>query len=465
MDSHSEPVVFWADVRRIAALAAPVALAELGWMAMTTVDTIMIGPLGPEAIGAIGIGSSAFYAFAIFGMGLLFGLDTLVSQSFGAGDRADCHRSLMQGIYLALFLTPPLMLLFALMPPVFYDLGITPEVSALSGQFLLTLSFSTLPLLLYGAQRRYLQGVGHVRPVMFVLVSANVVNWFFNWLLIEGRWGFHPLGIVGSALSTCLARVYMAAALAGFIWWYERRLPPALRHILGAPDFARLQRLVRIGLPAAGSIFLEIGAFGAAGVLAGRLKPAALAAHQIALNCAAVSYMVPLGTASAAAVAVGHAIGAQSPRGARRAGYIATGLAGAFMTLSALLFWVVPKQILGVYTHDREVIEIGTGLLAVAACFQLFDGIQTVVTGALRGLGQTRIPMIANLVGYWMIGLPVGYVLCFHFHLGVYGLWWGLTMALVVIAGALLYTWGRESREILSPAFMRWSEPGAPAGK
>jgi MATE family multidrug resistance protein len=445
--------VLWADVRRITALAAPVALAELGWMAMSTVDTIMIGPLGPAAIGAVGIGSSAFYAFAVSGMGMLFGLDTLVSHSYGAGDMRDCHRSLMQGIYLALFLTVPLMLLFSLMPPLFYVLGITPEVSALSGQFLRMLSFSTLPLLLYGAQRRYLQGVGRVRAIMFVLVSANLVNWFFNWLLIQGHWGFQALGVVGSALSTCLARVYMAGALAAFIWWYERGWRQGVRHIFGRPDLVRVRRLVQIGLPAAGSIFLEIGAFGAAGVLAGRLKPAALAAHQIALNCASVSYMIPLGTASAAAVAVGHAMGARMPDRARRAGFIATGLACVFMAFSALLFCVYPKQILSVYTQDPEVIRIGVGLLAVAAAFQLFDGIQTVVTGSLRGLGQTRIPMLTNLAGYWAIGLPAGYALCFHFGFGVYGLWCGLTIALTVIALFLLYTWQRESlRQVQSLA-------------
>lgn len=454
--------ILWADLRRITALAAPVALAELGWMAMSTVDTIMIGPLGPAAIGAVGIGSSAFYAFAVSAMGILFGLDTLVSQAYGAGDLRDCHHSLSQGIYLALFLTVPLTLLFSVMPPLFYVLGITPEVSALSGRFLTALSFSTLPLLLYGAQRRYLQGVGRVRAVMFVLVSANLVNWFFNWLLIQGHWGFHALGVVGSALSTCLARVYMAGALAGFIWWYERRLPQGLWRLFSRPDRVRLRRLVHIGLPAAGSIFLEIGAFGAAGMLAGRLTPAALAAHQIALNCASVSYMVPLGTASAAAIAVGHALGGRLPQRARRAGFIATGLACAFMSLCAILFWVYPRQILSIYTQDPEVIRIGIGLLALAACFQLFDGMQTVVTGALRGLGQTRIPMLANLVGYWLLGLPAGYLLCFRYGFGVYGLWCGLTLALILIALFLVYIWQQKSQEQIRAFTTRWRESGAP---
>ncbi len=430
-------------------LAVPVALAELGWMAMTVVDTIMVGGLGPTAIGAIGIGSSAFYAFAIFGMGLLLGLDTLVSQAYGAGDRENCHHSLAQGVYLALFLTVPLTLLFAWMPPVFYALGINRGVSALAGPFLRTLGWSTLPLLLYGAFRRYLQGIGHVRPVMYVLISANLINWFFNWLFIAGHWGFPALGVVGSALSTCIARVYMAALLAGFIWWFERRASFGLTSLFRSPDAERLSRLLRLGFPAAVQILLEIGAFTAAAVLAGRLTPVALAAHQIALNCAAVTFMVPLGISSAAAVSVGQAIGRGEPQVARRSGFIAVWLSCVFMSCSALTFLLVPIPILRVYTNDVGVLTVGAGLLAYAAAFQLFDGIQTVTTGALRGLGNTREPMLVNLGGYWFFGLPIGYILCFYYRYGVYGLWCGLTLALIVIALILLYAWHRSSREIM----------------
>ncbi len=418
-------------------------------MSMGVVDTIMIAPLGPAAIGATGIASSAFYMFAIFGMGLLLGLDTLVSQSYGAGDREDCRHSLTQGIYLALFLTPPLMFLFACMPPLFYALGINKSVSDLAGPFVTTLSLSTLPLLLYGAFRRYLQALGHVHPVMFVLVSANLINWFFNWLLIQGRWGLPALGVVGSALSTCMARVYMAALLAFFIWWFERGVHLRLRRLVRKPDRRRLSRLLRIGFPAATQILLEIGAFAAAAVLAGRLNPVALAAHQIALYCAAVSFMIPYGIASAAAVAVGQAIGRREPQVARRSGFIAIGLASAFMSCSALAFLLIPRQILEVYTKDGGIVSIGIGLLAFAAAFQLFDGIQTVATGALRGLGNTREPMLVNLGGYWLFGLPVGYLLCFHYKFGIYGLWCGLTLALIVIATILLYSWQRVSRQFV----------------
>ena len=443
------PANYSAVLRRMLALAVPVIFAELGWMSMTVVDTIMVGRLGPAAIGATAIGSSAFYSFGIFGMGLLLGLDTLVSQSYGAGKPEDCHHSLTQAVYLALGITVPLMVLFYFIPPAFMALGINAEVSVLAGPFLTVLSWSTLPLLLYAAFRRYLQGIGHVRPVMFVLISSNFVNWLFNYLLIEGHWGFPALGVPGSALSTCLARGYMAVSLAAFIWWIERDTEPGIRSLFRKPDFERIGKLLRIGFPAATQILLEVGAFGAAAVLAGRLTPAALAAHQIALNSAAVAYMVPLGISSAAAVAVGQAVGRRDSSAARRSGFIAIGMGCVFMLCSATVFLVAPGPLLRMYTDDAGVVAIGRKLLSIAALFQLFDGVQTVATGSLRGLGNTRTPMLANLSGYWLIGLPLGYFLCFHGGHGVYGLWLGLTVALILISVFLLNSWARHSKTLV----------------
>ena len=427
-------------------LAAPVVLAELGWMAMGTVDTIMIGPLGPAAIGASGIGGSLYYALAIFGMGLLYGLDTLVSQAHGAGDKPDTHHSLAQGVYSAIFIALPLTVIFFFFAPVLVCLGINTEVSILAGPFIKTLGFGTLPLLLYGAFRRYLQGIGHVRPVMFALVSANLVNWLFNWLLIYGHWGIPKLGVVGSALSTCLARVYNAAVLLVVIWWFERGSERGIRSIVRPPDPQRLLRLMALGLPAATQILMEIGAFASAAVLAGRLSPVALAAHQIAINCASISYMVPLGVSSAAAVAVGQAVGRGDPAAARRAGYIAVGLGCAFMACAAAAFLLFPRVILGIFSTNAGILATGVSLLAIAAAFQLFDGLQTVLTGALRGAGNTSIAMWVNFAGYWLFGLPLGYILCFHSGYGVQGLWWGLTLALILIALTLLKAWQRHWR-------------------
>lgn len=449
-NSFESNVDFWRDVRRVVQLSVPVALGELGWVAMGTVDTIMVGGLGAPAIGAIGVGSSAFYTLAIFGFGLLFGLDTLVSQAFGAGDREDCHHSLAQGIYIAVGMTPLLMILYALMPPFFQLVKIDPAVTRLAGPFLRTLSLSTLPLILYAALRRYLQGIGHVRPIMFTLISANIINWFFNWLLIRGHGGFPALGVVGSALSTTLARVYMAACLAFFIWWFERDLRKTVRPLWRSPDWTRIARLLRIGFPAAVQILFEVGAFGTAAVFAGRVSANAMAAHQIALNCAAVAFMVPLGISSASAVAVGQAIGRRDPMAARRSGFIAIALAVAFMSCTAVAFFLVPRDIVHFYTYDAAVVTVAVRLLGLAALFQLFDGIQTVATGALRGLGNTHIPMIVNFVCYWIAGLPFGYWLCFVMLWGIYGVWVGLTVALIGTALILLYAWNRESKNVLA---------------
>jgi len=436
------------ELRALAALAVPVVFSELGWMAQGVVDTIMVGKLGPAAIGAVAVGNAVFYTPSLFGMGLLLGLDTLVSQAYGRNDHDECHRWLAQGVYLACFASVPLMLLSALASAVFARFGIAPEVAGPAAGYLRVLLWSTPMLLLYGAARRYLQGVGEVRVITLTYVGANLINWFLNWVLIYGKFGFPALGVNGSALSTCVARVFMAVALIGFAWRYERRRGHPLFHHWAAPQLARLRSLVRLGAPAAGQILLEVGAWNLSTVSAGWLTPVALATHSIALNYASITYMVPLGMSAAAAVAVGHAVGASDAHRARRAGWFALGLGVCFMLCAAIVFLVAPVPLLKLYTLDRRVLEVGPRLLAIAAAFQIFDGIQTVSTGALRGLGETRVPMVANLVGYWVLGLPLGFVLCFGLKWGIFGMWIGLTLALIVISTWLIARWRRDSTRV-----------------
>lgn len=436
------------ELRSLLALAIPVILSELGWMSMSIVDTIMVGRLSAEAIGAVGMGNAIYYAPALFGIGILLGLDTLVSQAYGRGDFDECHRWLSQGVYIALAFTPVLMVFLWAAPLAFPYLGINPAVSRQTSDYLRVLNWGTLPLLLYAAFRRYLQGVKRVGPVTFALISANLINWGGNWALIYGHLGFPAMGVRGSALSTCLARVYMAAVLIFAAWKNEAgRGHPLFAHWPGVA-FERIGGLMKLGVPAAGQIVMEVGAFGAATVMAGRLAPAALAAHQIALNCAAFSYMVPLGTSAAAAVAVGHAVGAGDGPRARRAGWMALAIGVSFMACAAVVFLLAPHAILVVYTNQEAVVEMGVPLLALAAAFQIFDGIQTISTGALRGLGETRMPMLANFAGYWIFGLPLGYVLCFWRGKGIFGLWTGLTLALIFIAVVLLFQWKRDSSRL-----------------
>lgn len=436
------------ELRSLLALAIPVVFSELGWMSMSIVDTIMVGRLSAEAIGAVGMGNAIYYAPALFGIGILLGLDTLVSQAYGRGDFDDCHRWLSQGVYIALIFTPILMVLLWLAPFAFPYLRVNASVSRQTTDYLRMLNWGTLPLLLYAAFRRYLQGVKKVGPVTFALISANLVNWAGNWALIYGHLGLPAMGVRGSALSTCVARIYMAAVLIFAAWKNEAERGHSLFAHWPGMVFNRIRALLRLGVPAAGQIVMEVGAFGAATVMAARLTPVALAAHQIALNCAAFSYMVPLGTSAAAAVAVGHAVGAGDGPRARRAGWLALAIGAGFMACAAVVFLAAPHAILVIYTNQSEVVETGVPLLALAAAFQIFDGIQTISTGALRGLGETRMPMLANFAGYWIFGLPLGYVLCFGHRRGIFGLWIGLTVALIAIALALLLQWWRDSSRL-----------------
>jgi MATE family multidrug resistance protein len=437
------------ELRPMVGLAAPIVLAELGWMSMGIVDTMMVGrlPNSAEAIGAVSLGSILFYAVAMFGMGLLLGLDTLVSQSFGAGDLDDCHHSLVNGTYLSLGLAPLLMGLVWLLIPFLGSWGIDPRVLSGAIPYLRTLVWSTLPLLLYFVFRRYLQGMNLVRPVMFALVSANLVNVAGNWMLVYGHLGAPRMGTVGSGWATCISRIYMALVLLGYILNYERRNRTGLREASRWPNPLRLRQLAYLGFPAAMQFSLEVGVFAVATALIGRLGAVSLAAHQIALNTASFTYMVPLGIGSAAAVRVGQALGRGDTAAAGRSGWTALSLGAGFMSCAAVAFLVIPRAIIRVFTPDAAVIQAGVKLLFVAAFFQLFDGLQAVATGALRGAGDTRTPMLCHLVGYWAIGLPLGYWLCFRWGWGAAGLWAGLCLALILIGMALLAAWYYEVRK------------------
>jgi MATE family, multidrug efflux pump len=443
--NKSDPARLSQELRSLLRLAIPVVLSELGWMSMSVVDTIMVGHLSPTAIGAVGVGSALYYAPSLFGLGMLLGLDTLVAQAYGRGDYDACHHALSQGVYLAIGYTPIAMTLIWILPHFFGAMGLTAAVRGEATAYLALLNWGTLPLLLYAAFRRYLQGVGRVRPVTFALVSANLVNWFGNWVLIYGKLGLPAMGVRGSALSTCFARAYMAAVLLWWAWKHERERGHPLFARWQGLRIQRLLDLLRLGLPSASQVVLEVGAFGVTTLMVGRLTPVILAAHQIMLTTASLTYMVPLGVSAAAAVAVGHAVGAGEAERGRRAGWLAIGVGAGFMALAACAFVALPKLILAVYTRDARVIGIGVKLLLLAAIFQIFDGIQTVSTGALRGLGKTRAPMLINLLGYWLLGLPLGYILCFHTGLGVYGVWIAMTGALVLVAALVLAEWARDS--------------------
>ena len=432
-------------------LATPIVLAEVGWMSMSIVDTMMVGRQKESAIaiGAVSLGSVLYYVVAIFGTGLMLGLDTLVSRSYGAGDLEDAHRSLVNGIYLSLGLAPILMAVVWLWEPLLRSLNIQQAVLRQTIPYLRALNWSTLPLLLYFVFRRYLQGINLAKPVMFSLLSANLINVLGNWAFIYGHFGFRAMGTVGSGWATCIGRVYMATMLLAYCVYYDLRYKTGLRQASRQPHLPRVWKLVSLGFPAATQLGLEVGVFAAATAMIGKLGAVALASHQVAMNTASFTYMVPLGIGSAAAVRVGQGLGKRDPQSASRAGWTALTLGASFMTCMALAFWLVPHYIVSVYSPDPEVIRAASKLLFVAAFFQLFDGLQAVATGALRGAGETRAPMICSVLFYWLVGLPLGYYLGFHLGWGAAGIWTGLCVALILIGCSLLALWRREERSFV----------------
>src|SRR5271155_2841028 len=431
-------------------IAAPIVLGELGWVTMNVVDIIMVGhlPDSATAIAAVGFGSNLYIAVTIFGIGLLLGLDTLVAQSFGRNDVDDCHHTLLSALYFTIAFSPLLVAVIWFGWPLIASSGYDPALLQVMWQYLNPLLWSTVPLLVFIALRRYLQAMNIVMPVMLALLTANIMNAVCNWIFVYGHWGAPAMGAPGSGWATCISRIYMciflfvAAIRADHEHGVSMIQSFARRGFL--PDFTRIIKIAKLGLPAALQLALEVGVFVAATALIAKLGAVQLAGNQVALVTVTTTYMVPLGVSSAAAVRVGQAFGRHDLAAARRAGWMAITLGTGFMLCSAFVLWTVPQWIAHIFTTDVATIAASIPLLAVAAVFQIFDGIQVVSTGALRGIGDTHSAMFASLMAYWVIGLPVGSWLCFSRGMGATGLWIGLCIGLIIVASGLLLTWHRK---------------------
>ncbi len=418
------------QIRPVLTLALPLILAELGWMSMGIVDTMMVGHMANPAlaISAAALGQVLYNTLGFGIAGILLGLDTYISQSHGAGKFDEANRWLLHGLVLAAALAAVFMILIGLAPIVMMRLPIDRQVLLGAASFLRALNWGTPTLFLYFTLRRYLQAFNHVRPIALALVTANLFNVLGNWLLIYGHsWGpiqIPALGVTGSGLSTSIARAYLALFLLGAIWRVEHQHNYGLRSMLRHIESSRLLRLTILGAPAGGQIFVEISIFGLVTFLIGTMGPLPLSGHEIALNCASFTFMVPFAISAAAAVRVGQAIGREAPVEA------------------------AAHPIARAFTPDQAVIAATIPLLFVAAAFQFFDGLQITATGALRGAGNTHAGLIVQIVGYWIIGLPIGYLLAFRLHYGAVGLWLGLCAGLIVAGLALTTVWHRTTRKL-----------------
>lgn len=442
-----------AESRPTLRLAGPVVAGELAWMSMNLVDTLMVGRVSAEALGAVSVGHVLFNAVLISGCGLLFGLDTIVSQAVGAGNQRVARNAYLQSLYLGALLAPILTILAAALVPLVADIGVHPAVVPEAVPYMEALTWCVVPLLLYMSTRRYLQAQGIVTPIMIILVAANLVNVFTNWIFIFGHLGSPAYGTAGAGWATFASLSFMAVSLVVYAVWRARRDRGDEPWLTSwAWDGVAVRRLLRLGWPVSIQILLEIGVFGIATVLIATMDPVILAAHQVALNMAALTYMVPLGVSAAAAVRVGHAVGGGNSHGARLAGWTALACGGVFMFAAGIVFICFPALILGAFTRDSAVVVAGLPLLRIAAGFQLVDGLQVVATGALRGAGDTTTPMVANLIGHWAVGLPIGWLLAFRAGWDAQGIWTGLLVGLGVVATALLLRWGRIRPRVIEPA-------------
>lgn len=416
-------------------IAVPVALSYLGIMLLGVVDLMLVGKLGPVAQGAVGIGTSVFTWFLVFGIGLLSSMDYFVSIALGADRPRDAARSLTQGLILGTALGLPLTALLVWISEHLEWMGIHPEVAPHAAAYLRVLSVSLWPVYVFAAARSYLQALHRAWEGFAILVAANLINYWLNLKLIDS------MGVTGSAWATVLSRFLMAIAML----WATLRLAK-IQSSDWRPELRHQMELVRLGLPAGLQSTAEAGVFALSTILAGRLDPLSLAAHQIVLNLASMTFIVPLGIGTAAAVCVGFFLGRNDRRAAAVQGWTALGWTLAFMACTGVLFGTLGQRLLGVYTSDPSVLALAWKVLVIAAFFQLSDGTQTVLTGALRGWGDTHSAFYANVAGHWLVGLPLGLLLGFTFHKGIFGIWLGLATGLTLVAAALLWTWYRRAK-------------------
>jgi multidrug resistance protein, MATE family len=419
-------------------IAGPIILSQLGGMGMNTMDTIMVGPLGAEALAAAGLASSLHVVLLMITTGTVLGMGPLVSQSFGAGDRLACRQVLVQGLWMSLALSLPVAAVNLAGEPIALALGQEVGVASLVGGYMAALAWGVVPVLLFMAFRQFLEGMALAKPAMVITFIGLGVNFVGNRALIYGVPGWvEPMGVVGSGWSTTIVRWSMLLAMGVYILRHPDLHP--FRGVSLAPVRALLRRIFAIGAPTGAQVGLEVGLFSFAAVMMGWFGALELGTHQVTINIAATTFMVALGVSLAGSIRVGQHVGRGNPAGVRRATILTYLLALAFMGVCALLFLAIPDSLLGLYTGDPEIIALGRSLLLVAALFQLFDGAQVAGFCVLRGASDTRVPMLLAALAYWGVGAPAAYLLGFPLGMGPMGVWGGLCLGLAAASGLLYW--------------------------
>ncbi len=436
--------VLFQDVRPTVKLAAPVVAAQLAQASLGFVDTVMVGRLGAEALAAVALGNSVFFFLFIVGAGVIQAVNPMVAQAFGADTREPIARSVRQALWMGTLLGISAMALLWFIEPILLAVGQEPHTVSDAQAYLRAMLWGLIPAYWFMGMRGFVEAIGRPLPVTIIAVGGVGINILANGLLMYG-WGPVPaMGIVGTGWASVIVFWSIFGALAVFVY----RVPPFADYrvfdSLRRPDPSYFKELTRIGAPIGVARGVEAGLFMMTALMAGVLGADVLAAHQVALQCASLAFMVPLGIGIAGSVRVGQAAGREDPAGARRAGFTAMGCATVVMTASGLVFWLIPETIVSGFLdptdpENQSVVSLAASLLLLAALFQVVDGIQIAASSALHGLKDTRIPMVIAFLTYWGVGLTTGYLFGIQGDAGAHGLWWGLVVGLT--AAAIWLTW------------------------
>ena len=427
------------EARHLAALAAPVAIWTLGLMLMGFVDVVFVSKLNQSAqLAAVSLGHIFSFSVLVFSQGVLRGLDPFLSQAFGSNQRGKIGEHLCRGVLYAAVLAIPSVALHLAAGPLLELFAQPAEVIPFAARYCSALTWGLVPANLFMALSQFFQSLGRAKLPMVAILIANVVNVALDGALVLGvpALGVPALGVTGCALATSAVRWLMLALLVALGWRSLKAYWPESLRALG--DLKAHRRVLRLGLPIGAQACLEGWAFSALGLMMGWLGEQELAAHGVAINLVALTYMVPSGIGAAASARVGHLIGARSRRWPRSA-WLSVAIGAAWMAMTALLLYAERERLARAFTEEPEVIAIVASLMPIAAAFQLFDGVQAAAFGALRGAGDTRLPALLNIIGYWLIGLPLGYLLTSRLGYGAEALWGSVALALALIA--LLVTW------------------------
>lgn len=446
---------FWKEIKGTLWLAGPVVVSLLAQNSMSFIDTVMVGRLGSEPLAGMALGNTVYFFVLIICNGVITAVGPMVSQAYGAGDNFAVGRSTRQGLWLGLFLSIPAIFILYNIGPILRLLGQVETTIQIAQSYLRAVVWGFLPATWFMALRNMVEGVSKPLPVTVIAFLGVCLNVTGNYVLMYGKLGFPAFGVVGTGIATSIVYWFLVITLLFYIRSRPIFRPFELFSHLGKPDPHYFRELFRIGWPIGVMHGIETGLFMTTAILIGVMGVVPLAAHQIAMQCAVFSFMVPLGLGIATSIRVGQAVGRKDIHGLRLAGYAGILLAGAFMSMTAVLFWTVPELIISIFLDTSlpdniPVVNLAVSLLGVAAVFQVFDGIQVSSSGALRGLKDTRIPMLIGLFSYWLTGLTSGYLFGFVFGGGAVGLWWGLVTGLVVAATLLLFRFHRKTSDLFA---------------